>query len=204
MRAMLLPSLIYIMMKRSIAFSLLLALSLSACTAQPEMVEPTPTDDISEQTLDESVTPPPSDLDLLTLDAQAPECTEAPRMEMNAMTGAEEAIYPVYAAYATSSYSDKYQLKAVFTAAACGEGRVEELFGDRTWSDYRIVLNEEAWKDENLMKALDDQGFKCDEKGDSAAFCSYFYHEGDLSVEDLLPLRSWEDKILGTDCTLCG
>lgn len=183
-------------MKKILAVSSL-ALMMSACSFVGIESEVTVPSELRSDT-----TPPPSQYDLLTLNMTDSVCTEAPTTEMNAMTGAEDSIYPIYSGYATSSYSDKYQIKAVFTAAACGEGRVEELFGDAVWSDYRLFVSPEGARDLNLLKALDDAGFEQSTDGDDGT--GVFHHSGELTVDDLLPLRSWADEILGTDCLQCG
>ncbi len=182
-------------MKKILAISSLI-LMLSACSyigIEQEVTIPVE--------LRGDITPPPSQYDLLTLDTTDPVCTEAPTTEMNAMTGAEEAIYPVHSEY-TAAFDDKYQIKAVFTAAACGEGRMEELFGDAVWSDYRLFVSAEGARDLNLLKALDDAGFEQSTDGDDGT--GVFHRSGEITAEDLLPLRAWADEILGTDCLQCG
>lgn len=136
---------------------------------------------------------------LLTLDSESSVCTEDPST-VSLDIGRTYTVYPVADEYETSA-DDFHNIAGLFTAAACGEERVNELFGSRTFNDVAIFTNDPST---DLIDYLKNNDFVCYDEEVPDSDCSRWYNSGSIPLEVMAGLRVWSEMIYGSDCTNCG
>lgn len=136
--------------------------------------------------------PEPVELDILP--AASPLCTSKPTMTE---TGSEE--YPI-----DTRYEGLYFLGQLFTAARCGERRVNDLWGVRDGMyelGSSITLTEPP--DEEMTKTLRWIGFTCDE-GIGDGVCTRWELINHVPYQNLLYLEPFHGRLAADDCRNCG
>ncbi|MFA6255235.1 MAG: hypothetical protein WC675_04390 [Patescibacteria group bacterium] len=136
---------------------------------------------------------------LLTLDASSTLCTKSPTTESSDI-GGDYTIYPVADEYKTTA-DDYHNIAGLFTAAACGKARLNELFGSKTFRDVAIFTQDPS---SSLIEYLNKNGFACDDDKIPDNRCSRWHNNGPVPLEVLVGLREWATMIYGSDCTDCG
>ena len=169
----------------------LLSILLAACSTEVEYEE---TVEVEE----DMVTEESSDAKLLTLDATDSKCSGAAVTSTNDMGGSYTS-YPVAGEYKYTA-DDYHNLASLFTAAACGETRVQELFGAKTFEDVTVFAQNPS---EDLSAYLEENGFTCSDEGNTTP-CTRWHTDGTVELEIMTGLREWADEIYGSDCQNCG
>ncbi len=96
---------------------------------------------------------------LLSLDPNSIECKEKPITKISAI-GGNYTIYPIADIYKTSA-DDFHNIAGLFTAAACSEERLKELFGLKKFIDVAIFTENQ---NDELINYLKENGFMCHDK----------------------------------------
>jgi hypothetical protein len=135
---------------------------------------------------------------LLVLQNDDPECTQSPIQEEDAI-GGTRMVYPVHERYQTTA-DDFHNISGLFTAAACGEERLNELFGSKEFVDMAIFTQNPT---DELVAYLKQNNFTCSKKNPEKS-CSRWYNQGPVSLEIMTGLRRWSEIIYGSDCRHCG
>ena len=124
----------------------------------------------------------------------AKECTDAPTA-----TEIGRDVYPI---------ADKYKhlqfLGQLFTASDCRAERMDKIFGVRDGQYTQgstITLN--APLSAQFLATLKAIGFICSEQTTESQ-CSQWQLEKSVTVQDILKLKPFADKIKQDDCYICG
>ncbi len=136
---------------------------------------------------------------LISLDSNSSACTQEPS-KVSLDIGYTRTIYPVAVEYKTTA-DDYHQIAGLFTAAACGEDRLNELFGSKTFSDVVIFTDNPS---SDLVTYLKGSDFICSDEEVPDSDCSHWYKSGSVSVDVMVGLRKWAEMIYGSDCKNCG
>ena len=174
---------------------------ISGCSSTQEAVtEDTTTE---EETIETADVETPQDNEeeestLLSLDTTSIECTQEPVTE-TIDSGRENTVYPVADEYEISA-DDFHNIAGLFTAAACGDTRLNELFASE-FNDIAIFTENQGT---DLVEYLNSNNFTCSDENTSDTDCNRWYNEGPVSLEIMAGLREWSEIIYGSDCTNCG
>jgi len=148
--------------------------------------------DIPTESDVEVIEPDPVKLDMLPFHSKL--CTDDPFI-----TEIGSGVHPIDA-----KYGDLYFLGQLFTAARCGQGRVNELWGIRDGMyvvGSTISLKEPP--DEEMTSVLRWIGFTCDE-GIGDGVCTRWELTDEVPYENLLYLEPFHNRIEADDCRNCG
>ena len=171
---------------------------ISGCSStQEQVVEEPKIEEETIETTDAEATEEETN-PLLSLDTTSTECTQDPVTETTD-SGREHTVYPIANAYEISA-DDYHNIAGLFTAAACGDARLNELFKSE-FNDVAIFTEN---PNTNLIEYLDTNNFTCNDENTSDTACSRWYNEGPVSLEVMTGLRQWSEMIYGSDCTNCG
>lgn len=160
--------------------------------------------------------------ELLSLNPVNPLCTGEP-VTKESDAGGPYTVYPVAEEYIFESF-DTQNIGALFTAAACGDERLNTLFDSYSWNE--IALYTVQPPNRNLLQYLKSNGFTCEpktvwkERYDAEApdqkskypaeeavpddECTTWYAKGPVTLKTMIGLRKWAAQFIRSDCRDCG